>query len=120
MIDLALVEQTFRRGCALADFVLVEGAGGWRVPITETEDMSVLAKRLGLPVIIVAGAGLGTINHSLLTIEAVQRDGCAIAAVVLSRRPTDDETFTYENAAEIQRRTKCSVVVSDHIRSRFT
>jgi dethiobiotin synthetase len=54
--------------------------------------------------LIVAKATLGTINHTLLTIEAVERDGCAIAAVVLSRRPEDDDAFARSNANEIARR----------------
>jgi dethiobiotin synthetase len=87
-----------------ADLLLVEGAGGWRVPITETEDMSSLAQRVGAEVVIVGRAGLGTINHTLLTIEAVERDGLSIAAVVLSRRPEDDRDFTLSNRDEIGRR----------------
>ena len=59
---------------------------------------------LGLPVVIVARATLGTINHTLLTIEAVERDGCAVAALVLSRRPEDSLEFTRSNARQIARR----------------
>jgi dethiobiotin synthetase len=112
-IDLARIETTFAIGAADADIVLVEGAGGWRVPITEAEDMGALAKRLGLPVIVVAGPGLGTINHTLLTIEAIERDGCSIAQVVLSCRPEDDVVFARENVAEIRRRSRCYVELSN-------
>lgn len=115
-IDLDKVESTFAIGATRADFVLVEGAGGWRVPISETEDMSSLAKRIGLPVIVVAGAGLGTINHSLLTIEAIEHDGCSIARVVLSCRPEDDVAFARENAAEIRRRSRCVVELSHELK----
>lgn len=95
------------------DVVLVEGAGGWRVPITETEDMSGLARRLAAPVVIVSRATLGTINHSLLTIEAVERDGLELAAVVLSRRPDEDLSFAQSNAEQIRRRWKGNVIVFD-------
>ncbi|MBC7978193.1 MAG: dethiobiotin synthase, partial [Myxococcales bacterium] len=98
-IDLELVVRTSHQGAAAghASLTLVEGAGGWRVPITATTGMADLAAGLGYPVIIVARAGLGTINHTLLTVEAVLRDRCAIAAVVMSRRPDDDPEATQRN-----------------------
>lgn len=98
------IVEVFQRGTSNADLVLVEGAGGWRVPITEDLDIGGLAKMLGMPVIVVARGGLGTINHTLLTVEAVQRDQQIVAAVVLSRRPIDDPKFVEENADEIRRR----------------
>lgn len=105
-IDLDLVEQTAREGAAqnAATWLLVEGAGGWRVPITPDADMASLARRLQLPVLIVARAGLGTINHSLLTLEAVERDGLRVAALVLSRHDADDPAAAESNRAQIQRR----------------
>ena len=57
------------------DFVVVEGAGGWLVPLGGEEDMASLAVRLGLPVVLVVGVRLGCISHSLLTVEAIQRRG---------------------------------------------
>lgn len=95
------------------DLLIVEGAGGWRVPLTEHEDVSSLAKRLDADVIIAARAGLGTISHSLLTTEAVERDGLRIAAVVLSRRPEVDPEFAQSNREQIQRCCKCKVLVFD-------
>jgi dethiobiotin synthetase len=94
-----------------ADLVLVEGAGGWRVPITPSVDMAGLARRFGLPILVVARAGLGTINHTLLTIEAVQRDGCAIAGIVLSRHPNEDLGFVEENAELIRERCGLAVAI---------
>lgn len=104
-IDLGLVEQTARDGAARngASWTVVEGAGGWRVPITPGADMADLARRLQLPVLVVARAGLGTINHSLLTLEAVERDGLLVAGLVLSRHETDDLTAAESNLAQIQR-----------------
>ena len=109
--DIGLVERTFREAAVGASFTLVEGAGGWRVPITPVADMSTLAKLLGLPVLIVARAGLGTINHSLLTIETVERDGCLVAAVILSQRSKDDPEATLSNRAQILRRWTGRVLV---------
>ncbi len=111
-IDVDLVRSTFERGCSMADFAVIEGAGGWRVPITESVDMGSLARLIGLPVVVVAPANLGTINHSVLTVEAVQRDGCTVAAVVLSFRPDDDLGFARENAAEIERLSGARTIVS--------
>ncbi|HEY4181043.1 MAG TPA: AAA family ATPase [Kofleriaceae bacterium] len=89
---------------------LVEGAGGWRVPVTRTSGMAGLARRIGAPVIIVARATLGTLNHSLLTIEAVERDGLRVAALVLSGLPADDRAFGASNAAELRRMWRGQVV----------
>jgi len=65
-----------------ADVTLVEGAGGWRVPINPRETMADLAKNLELPVILVVGMRLGCLNHALLTFEAIVRDGLQIAGWV--------------------------------------
>ncbi|MCV6621399.1 MAG: dethiobiotin synthase [Cellvibrionaceae bacterium] len=64
------------------DFSVVEGAGGWRVPLNDREDFSDLAKELSLPVILVVGLRLGCINHALLTLEAIRRDGLTVAGWV--------------------------------------
>jgi dethiobiotin synthetase len=111
-IELDKIKTVFARGCDQSDYVLVEGAGGWRVPNTEHHDMSRLAKATDLPVLIVALAGLGTINHSVLTVEAVRHDGCEIAGVVLSCRPGDDLDFARENAGEIARLGQVRAIVS--------
>ena len=95
------------------DVLAVEGAGGWRVPITADADMSALARLLSADVVIAARAGLGTINHSLLTIEAVERDGLAIAALVLSRRPEEDRAFADSNREQIVRVWKGNVIILD-------
>lgn len=111
VIDLERVSEVLRAGAVGADLVVVEGAGGWRVPITDHADMSALARLVGLPVVVVARAGLGTINHSLLTVEAVERDGLTVAALVLSRRPEDDLDFAESNASELRRRWPGRVLV---------
>jgi len=103
-IDLDWIDSVYKQGISEAQLVLVEGAGGWRVPITETLDMSGLAKRLGLSVIVVARAGLGTINHTLLTVEAIEKDGLTIHAVVLNALPGDDLAAAASNAEEIGRK----------------
>jgi dethiobiotin synthetase len=112
-IDLGLLVRTARAGAAdhAASFTLVEGAGGWRVPITADADMATLAQQLALPVLVVARAGLGTINHSLLTLEAIERDGLSVAALVLSRHETDDPAATESNVEQIHRRWPGKILV---------
>lgn len=65
-----------------ADFTLIEGAGGWRVPISNTEFLSDFAIALNMPVILVVGVKLGCINHALLTVEAIRNDGLELAGWV--------------------------------------
>ncbi len=65
-----------------ADFTLIEGAGGWRVPLADQANLSDLATGLGLPVILVVGVRLGCISHALLTAEAIARDGLQLAGWV--------------------------------------
>ncbi|HDZ55998.1 MAG TPA: dethiobiotin synthase [Pseudomonas xinjiangensis] len=68
--------QVFERD---ADFTLVEGAGGWRVPLNDQQTLADLASELAIPVIMVVGMRLGCINHALLTAEAIARDGLKLA-----------------------------------------
>ncbi|MCJ8170343.1 dethiobiotin synthase [Atopomonas sediminilitoris] len=68
-------------GCGAA-FTVIEGAGGWRVPLHDGETLADLAKVLNVPVILVVGVRLGCINHALLTAEAIQRDGLTLAGWV--------------------------------------
>ena len=65
-----------------ADFTLVEGAGGWRVPLNDSATLAQLPMALQLPVIVVVAVRLGCINHSLLTVEAIERDGLHVAGWV--------------------------------------
>jgi len=110
-LDLDRICSAVHSGSGTADFTIVEGAGGWRVPLTETQDIASLARALALPVLVVARAGLGTINHSLLTIEAAERDGCRVGALVLSVLPSDSEVLSQSNAVEIGRRWPGRIVL---------
>lgn len=65
-----------------AQFVVVEGAGGWRVPLGPQWAMSDLARVLGLPVVLVVGMRLGCLNQALLSVEAIRSDGAAFAGWV--------------------------------------
>ena len=82
--ELAPVLSAFETLSRLHDFLLVEGAGGILVPFDPVTTMADLAARLGLPVLVVARASLGTINHTRLTLEACDARGLEVAGVVVS------------------------------------
>ncbi|HET9463385.1 MAG TPA: dethiobiotin synthase [Thiobacillus sp.] len=70
-IELDVIAAAYSRLAAAADVVVVEGAGGWRVPLNERDDMADLAQRIGQPVVLVVGMRLGCLNHALLTAESI-------------------------------------------------
>lgn len=84
-IDIEAVGRAYRRLGAQVDWIVVEGVGGWRVPIGAALTMADVARRLDLPVILVVGIRLGCLNHALLTAEAIARDGLSLAGWVANR-----------------------------------
>jgi dethiobiotin synthetase len=92
VIDVHLIEKTFRTLAGRYQVVLVEGVGGIRVPLAEKFDVLDLIQLLGLPTVVVGRAALGGINHALLTVEALQARGLAVLALVLNRPSVQDET----------------------------
>jgi len=111
-ISLAHLVDTARALAARHAALVVEGAGGLVVPLTPRETFADLAVALGLPVLVVARAGLGTVNHTALTVEALRARGLAIAGVVLNRTAPDDDPSVPHNAAEIERLTGVRVLAS--------
>jgi len=77
----------FCRGMQMrpADLLLIEGAGGWRVPLNDRETYSAVPRELGVPVILVVALRLGCINQALLTAEAIRSDGLTLAGWVANR-----------------------------------
>ncbi len=74
-IELAPIVQAYQRLHEQADWVLVEGVGGWRVPLAANLEVSDLAKHLQLPVVLVVGGRLGCLNHAQLTVESILAQG---------------------------------------------
>ncbi|OHC69499.1 MAG: dethiobiotin synthase [Rhodocyclales bacterium GWA2_65_20] len=101
-IDPALIVAHYQRLAADADLVLVEGAGGWLAPLSDTLDMQGLAQALGLPVILVVGMKLGCINHALLTAQAIRASGCTLAGWVANRVVPAQQAFE-DNLATLVR-----------------
>lgn len=102
-IDLETIAAAHARLAACADVVVVEGAGGWRVPLSDTTEMADLAARLGGAVVLVVGLRLGCLNHALLTAEAVRRRGLPWAGWVANRIDPHMASAD-ENLASLQRR----------------
>ncbi|MGH7442707.1 MAG: dethiobiotin synthase [bacterium] len=97
-----VLRRAFKTVSETSDFVLVEGAGGLLVPYAPGLDAAGLAVRFGLPLLIVAARGLGTINHSLLTLEAARRRGLKVAALVLSAPSFKGDLSVASNSKQIQ------------------
>lgn len=84
-IELGVIQAAYARLEAAADVVIVEGVGGFRVPLNDTVDTADLVVALGLPVILVVGLRLGCINHALLTAEAIAARGLKLAGWIANR-----------------------------------
>lgn len=84
MIDLDAIRESYARLRKAHRSILVEGVGGWLVPIRRDYFISDLAAEIGLPVVVVAGNKLGAINHTLLTVESIRASGQECAGVILS------------------------------------
>ena len=112
------VEIDFDRICDAArwwqgrvEILLVEGVGGWLCPLTERQTIADLAVALGFPLLVVARLGLGTINHTLLTVYAARSRGLTVAGILLNEaEPLASLEGTEENPVEIERRTRVPVL----------
>jgi dethiobiotin synthetase len=89
LIDPGRILSSFRQLAGGADRVVVEGVGGWLVPIDAATTMADVAAALGLPVVLVVGIRLGCLNHALLTAEAIVRRGLPFAGWVANRVDPD-------------------------------
>lgn len=103
-IDIDRIARACRALAALADCVIVEGAGGFRVPLGPGGDTAHLAGRLGLPVIMVVGMRLGCINHALLTADAVRSVGLRLHGWVANHARREPMLYAAENVAALEER----------------
>ncbi|MCL4109503.1 UNVERIFIED_CONTAM: hypothetical protein GTU68_024400 [Idotea baltica] len=104
-IDEQLLRTGLREWDDKVDVLLVEGIGGLLCPVTDKESIADLAFDIGYPLLIVARAGLGTINHTLMTIEVAQNRSLPIAGVILNHSTPANNQATQTNASEIANRT---------------
>ena len=84
-IDIAEIVRRYQTLAGQADAVVVEGAGGFHVPLSDTQTGADLARALGLPVLLVVGLRLGCLNHAALTAEAIRARGLTLADWVANR-----------------------------------
>lgn len=112
-IDVDLIMRSYLTLAEMADVVVVEGAGGFFVPMNDQQMLADLAVKLHLPIILVVGMRLGCINHALLTVEAIKARGLKLAGWVANQVDPDMSMFE-ENLASLQQRidAPCLSVVS--------
>jgi dethiobiotin synthetase len=102
-IDLSRIVESYRELASQADLVIVEGAGGFRVPLNDHQDGADLAIKLNLPLILVVGMRLGCLNHALLTVESILSRGLRLAGWV-ANCVDEDMSMRDENIAALQQR----------------
>ena len=102
-IDPTRLLESARLAATRADVLVAEGVGGFLVPLTQDYLVRDFASDLALPVVIVASPGLGTINHTLLTIEAVRGAGLQVRAVVMTPWPDEPDPMAESNRETVAR-----------------
>lgn len=102
-IDFSRILISFRELLTQADEVIVEGIGGFKLPLNEQQDTAELAQQLELPVILVVGMRLGCLNHALLTADAIAASGLRLAGWVANVLDPDMAALR-ENIATLEQR----------------
>ena len=114
-IDLQQIKQAYEQLCGMADVVVVEGAGGWLVPLNGQQTMADLAQLLDIPIVLVVRIRLGCINHALLSVADIQRRGLTLLGWVANCME-DEMPVMQENIATLQQliAAPCLAVVGHH------
>ncbi len=84
-VDFETIRQSFQTLAELSDFILVEGVGGWLVPLNSKQTVADLARALDLPVLLVVGMRLGCINHALLSVNAIKQSGATLQGWIANK-----------------------------------
>ncbi len=108
-IDFSAIKAAFDRVSSTCEYVIVEGAGGLMVPLSGGLLVADLARELGLPLLVVARPGLGTINHTVLSCFAAQQMGLQVAGVIVNGMP--EHPSLAEKAAPHQIGSLCGASV---------
>ena len=101
-VDREMLVEGYRSLAGEFEAVIVEGAGGWEVPICAGYRISDLARDLALPVLIVAGNKLGALNHILLTVDAIRAKGLTCAGLILNQLGDELDTAMITNKGVIE------------------
>ena len=102
VIDLDVIARAVEFAGAQADVVLVEGVGGWQVPLNDHATLADLALKLGLPVILVVGLRIGCLNHAILTAQNIRATGCHLHAWI-ANTIVPDFLFAEEHLMTLQK-----------------
>lgn len=112
-VDMAVVEAGFRRACSLHPYVVMEGSGGILCPIRQDDVQTIwledVIRRLGLSAVIVADAGLGTINHTVLTAFYMNKKGLPVGGIIFNHCHPGN-VMEEDNIAMIQKLTGLPVI----------
>lgn len=103
VMQLGTIQLAYLQLATMAEVVIVEGAGGFLVPINATETLADLTRMLNIPIILVVGMRLGCINHALLTVEVINARGLTLAGWVANQIDPDMPMFD-ENLSSLQQR----------------
>lgn len=101
-LDVQALKLGFAHLAAKFPIVLVEGAGGWEVPLTASQTMADFAQELALPVVVVVNNKLGALNHTILTVRNIQARGMTCAGVILNHVADERDTASISNRAMIE------------------
>jgi dethiobiotin synthetase len=114
-IDLQQIKQAYEQLCGMADVVVVEGAGGWLVPLNGQQTIADLAQLLDIPIVLVVRIRFGCINHALLSVADIQRRGLTLLGWVANCME-DEMPVMQENIATLQQliAAPCLAVVGHH------
>jgi dethiobiotin synthetase len=115
-LDPARIVVAAREAGRTADLLVCEGVGGLMVPLTSGYLVRDLALDLGLPLLVAARTGLGTINHTLLTVESARSAGLRVAAVVMTPWPAGPERIEHSNRKTVERLAEVPVYGLPHTR----
>lgn len=102
-MQIEVIQQAYAQLTKLAEVVIVEGAGGFFVPINATQTLADVAVQLQIPIILVIGIKLGCINHALLTVDAIQARGLILAGWVANQIEPEMPMFE-ENLSSLTQR----------------
>ena len=116
-ISIAKIRGLFQKLRKQCDIVLVESAGGLLTPLTWSMSVRDLAESLRLPLVVVARAGLGTLNHTILTVEAARRAGLKIMAIVLNEHDGKNAKAAVGNQRVLRKLLKVPVLIESYART---
>ncbi len=109
-IDLDNLRSAFFPLAQQHDSVLVEGAGGWEVPISATQTLADFAESLSLPIILVVDNKLGALNHTILTVRNIQQRGLKCAGIILNHTRDERDTASISNRQVIEQHLSVPVI----------